>query len=175
MPLFLPFFSSDRALPMLPSQEADDEMRRTFAFRCRLLPENCAFRSQSFGSEAKAKADMKRHLAEHVAAMSAEAALRLESVVARRRKSQLAAAAAASSAPATVKVERDPGTPPPPRQTEPPPPPAAPVSVKQGQNELEQITSANARVLPLRLHIRTACWVAVKNDDGQAALASWGK
>ena len=102
-------------------------MRRTFAFRCRMLPEACAFRSQSFGSEAKAKADMKRHLIEHVAAICAspEAGIRVESVVARKRRRLLHATGPPAD---IVKMERDPGTPPPPPpQREPP----APVLVKQ--------------------------------------------
>ena len=110
-------------------QDAADEMRRTYAFRCRMLPEACAFRSQSFGSEAKAKADMKRHLIEHVAAMCAAspaAEIRVESVVARKRRRMLLHA---SSGP-VVKMEVEPEIPPPP-QTEPPAPPPAPVLVKQ--------------------------------------------
>ena len=103
-------------------------MRRTFAFRCRMLPEACAFRSQSFGSEAKAKADMKRHLIEHVAAMCASPAegIRVESVVARKRKRLMHATVPSAS---VVKTEKVSGTPPP--QVEPPPPAHAPILVKQ--------------------------------------------
>ena len=110
-------------------------MRKTFAFRCCMLPEACAFRSQSFGSEAKAKADMKRHLIEHVAAMCASPAegIRVESVVARKRK-RLMHATHATTVPSAsvVKTEKVSGTPPP--QVEPPPPAHAPILVKQVQH-----------------------------------------
>lgn len=108
-------------------------MRRTFAFRCRMLPEACAFRSQSFGSEAKAKADMKRHLIEHVAAICSSSAtgMRVESVVARKRKRLQHAAGTAAQ---IVKMERDPETPPPP-QPEPHALPPAPVLVKQVRHQ----------------------------------------
>ena len=110
-------------------------MRKTFAFRCCMLPEACAFRSQSFGSEAKAKADMKRHLIEHVAAMCGSPAegIRVESVVARKRK-RLMHATHATTVPSAsvVKTEKVSGTPPP--QVEPPPPTHAPILVKQVQN-----------------------------------------
>ena len=97
-----------------------------------MLPEACAFRSQSFGSEAKAKADMKRHLIEHVAAMCASPAegIRVESVVARKRK-RLMHATHATTVPSAsvVKTEKVSGTPPP--QLEPA---NAPILVKQVQH-----------------------------------------
>ncbi len=74
-------------LRLFAEQEEADEMRRTFAFRCRLMPESeCGYVSQSFGSEARAKADMKKHLAAHVAQMADGVIFRAESVEARKRR-----------------------------------------------------------------------------------------
>ena len=125
-------------------------MRRTFAFRCRMLPEACAFRSQSFGSEAKAKADMKRHLIEHVAAICAspEAGIRVESVVARKRKRLLHATGPPAG---IVKMERDPGTPPP-QQPEPPTPPPAPVLVKQVRQYCMSCSCSTALQMRIMVH-----------------------
>ena len=115
-----------------------------------MLPEACAFRSQSFGSEAKAKADMKRHLIEHVAAICAspEAGIRVESVVARKRKRLLHATGPPAG---IVKMERDPGTPPPPPQPEPPTPPPAPVLVKQ----VRQYCMSCSTALQMRIMVHT--------------------
>eukprot|EP00096_Caligus_rogercresseyi_P003561 TRINITY_DN1676_c0_g1_i3.p1 TRINITY_DN1676_c0_g1~~TRINITY_DN1676_c0_g1_i3.p1 ORF type:complete len:285 (-),score=70.03 TRINITY_DN1676_c0_g1_i3:172-1026(-) len=43
-----------------------DEMKKTYRFRCRLLPEKCSNVIASVGNEARAKSQMKAHLLAHV-------------------------------------------------------------------------------------------------------------
>jgi hypothetical protein len=78
-------------LRLFAEQEAD-EIRRMFVCRCRLVPDVCAYVSQSFGSETRAKGDMKKHLVAHVSDMwkanqsLASSGFRAESVAARKRR-----------------------------------------------------------------------------------------
>lgn len=64
---------SDRMLLDMFSELTSNEMRRTFSYRCYLMPNVCAETFSSFGSENKARLQMKSHLMAHIAKLLAEA------------------------------------------------------------------------------------------------------
>ncbi len=72
------------------SEQNFDEVGRQFAYTCAFLPHLCAHQSRSFGSENRAKADMKAHLATHVRHIRENPAqyadFTAESVPARKRR-----------------------------------------------------------------------------------------
>ncbi|XP_037272356.2 uncharacterized protein LOC119164299 isoform X1 [Rhipicephalus microplus] len=64
---------SDRVLLESFSEFTSNEMRRTFSYRCYLMPSACAETFSSFGNEHKARSQMKSHLLSHIAELLAEA------------------------------------------------------------------------------------------------------
>ncbi|XP_077493123.1 uncharacterized protein LOC144104156 [Amblyomma americanum] len=64
---------SDRMLLDMFSEFTSNEMRRTFSYRCYLMPSVCAETFSSFGNENKARLQMKSHLMSHIAKLLAEA------------------------------------------------------------------------------------------------------
>ncbi len=67
-----------------------DELTRRFKYVCALMPHLCSYSALSFGSETKAKGEMKRHLSEHVKTISERPkdfeGFTAESVPARKRR-----------------------------------------------------------------------------------------
>ncbi|CAN7995476.1 unnamed protein product [Ixodes hexagonus] len=64
---------SDRMLLDMFSELTSNEMRRTFSYRCYLMPSTCAETFSSFGNENRARLQMKAHLLAHIAKLLTEA------------------------------------------------------------------------------------------------------
>ncbi|KAM7299424.1 myoneurin [Ixodes scapularis] len=64
---------SDRMLLDMFSELTSNEMRRTFSYRCYLMPSACAETFSSFGNENRARLQMKAHLLAHIAKLLTEA------------------------------------------------------------------------------------------------------
>lgn len=64
---------SDRMLLDMFSELTSNEIRRTFSYRCYLMPDTCTETFSSFGNENKARLQMKSHLLTHIAKLLREA------------------------------------------------------------------------------------------------------
>ena len=67
-----------------------DEMKRMYCYTCLLMPGQCNEKFQSFGSESKAKKNIRQHLEDHVENLLAEGRLDFtaEPILARKRRIQ---------------------------------------------------------------------------------------
>ena len=57
---------ANQTLVRLFAEVESDELKKTFKYACQLLPKQCNYQSQSFGSEIQAKTLMRKHLSSHV-------------------------------------------------------------------------------------------------------------
>ena len=48
------------------TETSSNELSRTFTFTCQLMPDSCCRKFTSFGSEMRARSDVKKHLYEHL-------------------------------------------------------------------------------------------------------------
>lgn len=64
---------SDKMLLEMFAEMTSDEIRRQYAYKCFLVPEKCSETFKSFGSENRARLQMKSHLLTHIAELLAEA------------------------------------------------------------------------------------------------------
>lgn len=64
---------SEKSLLNFFSEMTCNEMTRNFTYQCFLIPDKCCERFTSFGNEAKAKLQIRQHLADHIQQLLDEA------------------------------------------------------------------------------------------------------
>lgn len=57
---------TEKTVLNLFTESSANELARTFTFSCQLMPKHCQKRFTSFGSEMRAKQEMRKHLYDHL-------------------------------------------------------------------------------------------------------------
>lgn len=57
---------TEKTVVNLFTEMSSNELSRTFTYSCQLMPDRCTRQFTSFGSEMRARSDVKKHLYEHL-------------------------------------------------------------------------------------------------------------
>lgn len=71
---------TEKKIINLFTETSSNEMSRTFTYTCLLMPESCTQRFTSFGSEMRARSDVKKHIYEHLDQLKKEGKYVIESI-----------------------------------------------------------------------------------------------